>query len=85
MSFDVSSAAVQGGFFAFDDWLNKSLLAGYEPKSLIEVSSERSDEVTSSEGSLDMNLDDLVTPVDASEVYDTADVERWTSPLGSAK
>ena len=35
------------------------------------------------EGSLDTDLDDLATTVDASEVYDTKEVGRLTSPLFS--
>ena len=35
------------------------------------------------EGSLDTDLDDLATTVDASEVYDTKEMGRLTSPLFS--
>ena len=35
----------------------------------------------SRKGSLDTNLDDLATTVDASEVYDITDMGRLTSPL----
>ena len=59
-------------------------LTSHESKSLIEVSSEHTPmNLPSREGSLDTNLDDLATTVDASEVYDTADVGRLTSPLVS--
>ena len=39
--------------------------------------------VPSRKGSLDTNLDDLATAVDASEIHDTTDVGRLTSPLFS--
>ena len=59
----------------------QSSLTGYEPKSLIEVSSEHTPiNLPSRKGSLDTNLDDLATNVDASEVYDTTDMGRLTSP-----
>ena len=59
-------------------------LTGYEPKSVIEISSEHTPTNSPSrEGSLDTNLDDLVNSVDASEIYDTTDMGRLTPPLFS--
>ena len=55
-------------------------LTGYEPKSLIEVSSERTPiNIPSRTGSLDA----LATTVDASEIVDTTEVGQLTSPLFS--
>ena len=52
----------------------QSPLTGQEPKSLIEVSSERVPiNSPSSRGSLDTILDDLATTVNASEVYGTTE------------
>ena len=62
----------------------QSPLTGYEPKSLLEVSSENTPiNLPSGQDRLDTNLDDLATSVDASEVYDTTAVGRLTSPLFS--
>ena len=59
-------------------------LTSYEPKSFIEVSSDHTPIILPSrKGSLDTNLDDLATTADASQVYDTTDVGRLTSPLFS--
>ena len=64
----------------------QSPLTDYEPKSLIEVSSEHTpNNLPSRKGSLDTNLDDLATSVDASEIHDTTDVGRLASPLFSQK
>ena len=69
---------------ALADWLNNLFFTSYEPKSLIEVSSEHTQIfLPSRRGSLDTNLDDFATTVDASEVYDISDVGRLTSPLSS--
>ena len=62
----------------------RSPLTGYEPKSLIEVSSEHTRiDLPSRKGSLDTNLDDVATIVDVSQVHDITDVGRLTSPLFS--
>ena len=62
----------------------QSSLTGYEPKSLIEVSSEHiATNLPSRKGSLDTNFDDLATAVDASDMIDTTDVGLLTSPLFS--
>ena len=54
----------------------------YGPKSLIEDSSVQTPINLPSKGDrLDTNLDDLATTVDASEMLDTTDVGRLTSPL----
>ena len=81
LSFDVSTATLHGGLCF--GWLAEKLpLTGYEPKPLIEVSSEHTPiNLPSKKGILDTNLDDLATTVDASEVYDTTDVGRLLSPL----
>ena len=61
-----------------------SILRGYEPKSFIEVGSEHSPiNLISRWNSLDTNVDDLATTLDASGVCDITDVGRWTSPLFS--
>ena len=61
-----------------------SPLSGYEPKSLTEVSSEHTPTILLlRKGRLDTNVDDLATTLDTSEVYDTTDVGRLTSPLFS--
>ena len=71
-----STATLQGGL-CFGRVAEQSLLAGYEPKSLIEVSSEHTPiNLPSSKGSPDTNLDDLATSVDASVKHDTTDVGR---------
>ena len=58
----------------------------YEPKSLIEVSSEHTPiNLPSRTGGVDTNLDDLATTVEASELPDTKDVGRLTSSLFSQK
>ena len=58
------------------------LLTVYEPKSLIEISSEHTPiDLPSRKGSLDTNLDDLATTVDASDVHDTTEMGQLTSPL----
>ena len=65
------------------DWAEQSPLAGYEPRSLIEDSSEHTPiNLPSRNGIVDTNLDDLATTVDASEMIDTTDVGRLTSPRG---
>ena len=62
----------------------QSPLTGYDPKSLIEVSSEHTPiNLYSRKESLDTNLDDLATTVDAPEIYDATDVGRLTSPFFS--
>ena len=59
-------------------------LTGYEPKSLIVVSSVHTPiNLSSRRGSLDTNLDHLATTVDASETIDTTEVGQLTSPLFS--
>ena len=69
-----STATPQVGL-SFGRLAEQSPPTGYEPKSLIEVSSERTPIVLSSRWcSLDTNADDLATSVDASEVCDTSDV-----------
>ena len=78
-----STATVQGGL-CFGRLAEQSPLTDVEPKSLTEVSSEHTPiNLPSRKGSLDTNLDDLATTLDASEVYDTTDVGRLTSPLFS--
>ena len=78
-----STATLQGGF-CFGRLAEQSPLTGYEPKPLIEVSSEHTPiNLPSTKGSLDTNLDDLATTVDAFEMLDTTYVGRMTSPLFS--
>ena len=61
---------------------NHTPLANYESKSLIEVSSEHTPiNRLSRKGSLNTNLDDLATTMDASEIINTTDVGQFTSPL----
>ena len=80
-----STATLQGRL-CLADCLNNPPLTDYEPKSLIEVSSEHTpNNLPSGKGSLDTNLDDLATSVDASEIHDTTDVGRLASPLLSQK
>ena len=80
-----STATLQGGL-CLGRLAEQSPLTGYEPKSLIEVISEHTPiNLPSKQGSFDTNLDDLATTVDASEVYDTTDVGRLTSPLFSVE
>ena len=70
--------------YALADWLNNLLSHVMSPKSLIEVSSEHTPIILPSRrGSLDTNVGDLATTLDASEVYDTTDVGRLTAPLFS--
>ena len=70
--------------YALGDWLNNPPLARYESKSLIEVGSEYiSIILPSRRDSLDTNVDDLATTLDASEFCDTRDVGRLTSLLFS--
>ena len=53
----------------------KSLLTGYELKSLIEVSSEHTPiNLLSTKNSFDTDFDNLATTVAASEMHDTTDV-----------
>ena len=68
---------------AASDWAEQSPLTGYEP-SLSSKSAVRADadRLTFEKGSLDPNLDDLASTVDASEMIDTTDVGRLTSPRG---
>ena len=64
----------------FGQFVEESTLTSYEPKSLIEVSSEHTPIILHPRrGSYDTNLDDPATTVDASEVYDTTGVGRLTS------
>ena len=66
------------------DRLNNPLSQVMSPKSLIEVSSEHNPiNLPSRTASPDTNLDDLATTVDASEMLDTTEVGRLTSPLCS--
>ena len=82
-SMSPSTAPLQGGL-CFGRLAEQSPLTGYEPKSLIEVSSEHTPIILPSRrGSLDTNIDDLATTLDAPEVYHTTDVGRLTSPLFS--
>ena len=75
-----SAATLQGGL-CFGRLAEQSPLAGYEPKSLIEVSCEHTPiNLPSGKDSLDQTFDDLSTTVDASEVYDRLDMGRLTSP-----
>ena len=65
-------AAPQGGLL-FGRLAEQSPLTGYEPKTLIEVSSEHTPiNLPSRKSSLDTDLDDLATTVDASEIVDCA-------------
>ena len=78
-----STATLQGGS-CIGRLAEQSPLTGYEPKSLIDVSREHTPIILPSRrGSLDTNVDDLATTLDASEVCDTTDVGRLTSPLFS--
>ena len=78
-----TTAPPQGGLL-FGRLAEQSPLTGCEPKSLIEVSSEHTPiNLPSRKGSLDTNLDDLATTVDASEMIDTIEVGQLTSPLFS--
>ena len=62
----------------------RTLLTGCELKSLIEVSSEHTPIILlSRRGSLDRKVDDLATTLDASQVCETTDVRRLSSPLFS--
>ena len=82
-SMSPSTPFLQGGLCC-GRLAEQSPLTGYEPKSLIEVSSEHPPVILPSRrGSLDTNVDDLVTTQDASEVCDTTDVGRFTSTLFS--
>ena len=78
-----STATLHGGL-CFGRLAEQCPLAGHEPKSLIKVSSEHTPIILlSRRGSLDTNVDDLATAVDASETHDTTDAGRLTSPLFS--
>ena len=82
-SMSPSTATLRGGL-CFGRMAEQSPLTGYWPKSLIEVSSEHTPIVLpSTRGSLDTNVDDLATTLDASEFHDTTDVGRLTSSLFS--
>ena len=82
-SMSPSTATLQGGS-CIGRLAEQSPLTGYGPKSRIEVSSEHTPIILPSRrGSLDTNVDDLATTLDASEVCDTTDVGRLTSPLFS--
>ena len=72
---------LQGGL-CFQRLAEQSPLAGYEPKSLVEVSSGHAPmNLLSRIGSLDPNLEDLASTADASEIHDVRDVGRLLSPL----
>ena len=61
-SMSPSAATLQGGLW-FGRLAEQSPLTGYEPKALIEVSSEHTPVISlSRRGSLDTNVDDLATP-----------------------
>ena len=79
LSMSPSTATLQGGL-CFGRLAEQSAFTGYGPKSLLEVSSEHTPIVLPSRrGSLDTNVDDIATTVDASEVCDTTDVGRRTA------
>ena len=62
----------------------QSPLTGYEPKSLIEVSSEHTPiNFPSRENSFNTDFNDLTTTVAASEIAETTEAEQLTSPLFS--
>ena len=67
-------------YICFGRLAEQTPLTGYEPKSLIEVIPINK---PSRKGSLDTNLEDLATTSDASEVYNTKNIEQLTSPLFS--
>ena len=78
-----TAATRQGGLF-FGRLAEQSPLIGYEPKTLIEVSSEHTPiNLHLRKSSLDTDLNDLATTVDASEIIDTTGVTQLTSPLFS--
>ena len=62
------------------NWLNNRLSQVVSP-SLSSMSAANKLRLSSRGGSLNTNVDDLETTLDASEVYDTTDVGRLTSPL----
>ena len=69
---------------ALADWLNSTLSQVMSPSLRIDVSREHTPIILlSRRGSLDTNVGDLATTLDASEVCDTTDVGRLTSPLFS--
>ena len=71
----------QGGLL-FDRMAERSPLTGYEPNSLIEVSSEHTPiNFLSRKNSFNTDLNDLATTVAASETNDTIGVGQLTSPL----
>ena len=77
-----STATLQGGL-CFGRLAEQYPLTGYEPKSLIEVSSEHTPFILPwrrGRGSLDTNVHDLATTLRVSEVGDMTDVGRLTSP-----
>ena len=76
-----STATLQGRLL-FGPLAEQFPLTDCEPKSLIDVSSEHTPiNLHSRKGSLDTNLDELATTVDASEIYDATDVGQFASPL----
>ena len=78
-----STATLQGGS-CIGRLAEQSPLTGHGPKSLIEVNREHTPTILPSRrGSLDTNVDDLATTLDAFEGCDTTDVGRLTSPLFS--
>ena len=72
-SMSPSTATLQRGL-SFGRLAEQPPLTRFEPTPIT---------LPSREGSLDTNVDDLATIEDASDVYDTADVGRLTSPLFS--
>ena len=76
-------ATPQGGLL-FGHLAEQSPLTGYEPKSLIEGSSEHTPiNSPSRNSSFDIDFSDLATTVDASERIDTTDLGQLTSPLST--
>ena len=69
--------------FALADWLNNPVTQVMSPNLSSKSAANTPINVPSRKGSLDTNLDDLATTVDASEIHDTTDVGRLTSPLFS--
>ena len=66
------------------DWLNNPLSQVMSPRLSSKSRSEHTPVISlSRRGSLDTNVDDLATTLDASEVCDRTDVGRLTSPLFS--
>ena len=78
-------AAPQGGLI-LGRLAEQSPLAGYEPNSLIEASSEHTPiNFPSRKDSFDTDFNDLATTVAASEITDTIEVGHLPSPLFSQK